>query len=356
MKSVAAAAVLISAAASAHLMPAQQGTLNIVDESIFEVVALPVSAFVGVDDDGDGRLSDAEVSAHEEQLTKAIGRGYRLFDADVAGTLELVLVRAEHDERSDDSAAGSTTVIAMLKTRFSAPPRQLRLETTLFGDGRQLTIKATRGAESEAAVLTPTRAAHAFFRSPLHVFGTSVATGVEHIVFGFDHLLFLLTIVVAVRGWKSWLAVLTGFTVAHSLTLTAALLGWVSVPTRVVEPAIAASIVLMAALNLRPSSTGTKHRVAIVFACGLLHGLGFASAMASMGLDGTHRVLGLLGFNVGIELGQAAFVTSVLGIGAMASRLVSQVAAPGGRRLLSALSVSACVVGAIWFVERVVAG
>ena len=59
-------------------MPAQQGTLNLVGESVFEVVALPVSAFVGVDDDGDGRLSDAEVSAHEEQLTKEISRGYRL--------------------------------------------------------------------------------------------------------------------------------------------------------------------------------------------------------------------------------------------------------------------------------------
>ncbi len=356
MKSVAAAALLISAAASAHLMPAQQGTLNLVGESVFEVVALPVSAFVGVDDDGDGRMSDAEVSAHEEQLTKEISRGYRLFDGDEAGTLALVLVRAEHDERSDDSTAGSTTVIAMLKTRFAAPPLQLRLETTLFGDGRQLTIKATRGAETEAAVLTPTRTAHAFFRPPLHVFGASVATGIEHIVFGFDHLLFLLTIVLAVRGWRSWLAVLTGFTVAHSLTLTAALLGWVSAPARVVEPAIAASIVLMAALNLRASSTGTNHRVGLVFACGLLHGLGFASAMASMGLDGAHRLLGVLGFNVGIELGQAAFVMSVLGVVALASRLVSHVSAPERRRLLSAVSMSAGVVGTIWFVERVVAG
>lgn len=356
MTALAAAAVLISAAASAHLMPAQQGTLNVVNESVFEVVALPVSAFEGVDDDGDGRLSDAEVSAHEPRLRQEVERGYQLFDGDRAGTLELVLVRAEHDERSDDSVAGSTTLIAMLKTRFEAPPRQLRLETTLFGAGRQLTIKATRGDETEAAVLAPSRTGHSFFRGPLDVFQASVATGVEHIAFGFDHLLFLLTIIVAVRGWRAWLSVLTSFTVAHSLTLTAALLGWLSVPARVVEPAIAASIVVLAALNLRTSSTRTTHRVAVVFACGLLHGLGFASALGSMGLDGTHRALTLLGFNVGIELGQLAFVMSVLGVGATARGLLRRVPRPGERALLAATSVPACVVGAVWFVERVVAG
>lgn len=352
MKSLVATALLISTAASAHLMPAQQGTLNVVHDAVFEVVAFPVSAFEGVDDDGDGRLSDAEVATHEQQLTQAVSRHYRLFDGDVAGALELVLVRAEHDERSDDSTAGSTTLIAMLKTRFASPPRHLRLETTLLGAGHQLTIKATRGAETEAAVLTPMKTTHAFFRAPLDVFRDSISTGVSHIVFGFDHLLFLLTIVVAVRGWRSWLSVLTGFTVAHSLTLTAALMGWGSVPGRFVEPAIAASIVMMAALNLRTSNTGAKHRVAIVFACGLLHGLGFASSMSNMGLDGAHRVLSLLGFNVGIELGQAAFVLAVLGLGA-----VARLGGDGlGRRLLPAMSVSACVIGAVWFVERIVTG
>jgi hypothetical protein len=152
-------------------MPARQGTLHLLDDAVFEVVALPASAFPGADDDGDGRLSDAEVSAHEASLRAALAGGYRLFDGDLPGTLELVLVRAEHDERSEASTAGAPGLVALLKTRFPAPPLALRLETSLLAadasGGRGLTVRATRAGEVETAVLTPDHPAHRFFRGPI---------------------------------------------------------------------------------------------------------------------------------------------------------------------------------------------
>ena len=113
-----------------------------------------------------------------------------------------------------------------------------------------------------------------------------------------------------------WLGVVTSFTIAHSLTLTLSTLGIFSIPATIVEPAIAASIVLMAALNLKygAGDRGAMGwgRIAIIFACGLIHGFGFASAIGSM-LSGTSSLIATLaGFNVGIEIGQFVFLAVVL--------------------------------------------
>jgi hydrogenase/urease accessory protein HupE len=338
-------------------MPVQQGTLNVVDDAVFEVVSLPASAFSGVDDDGDGRLSDAEVARHEASLRDVLSRRYRLFDGDAPGQLELVLVRAEQDERSADSTVGAPCLVALLKTRFPVAPRALRLETDLFGAERatqQLTVKVTRGGEVELAVLTPRLPTHRFFRGALLALGDAVLTGVEHILLGLDHLCFLLTLVVAATGWRAWLAMLTSFTIAHSLTLLLALSGLVQVPAWLVEPAIAASIVCMAVMNLRSGRQRSKPRVVLVFACGLLHGLGFASALSALGLHGTHRALELLGFNVGIELGQGAFVLVVLALGFVGARVTARWAQVARVPALgSVASVSALGLGAFWFVQRV---
>jgi hypothetical protein len=193
------AAVLLAMPALAHLMPVQQGTLNMLDDQVFEVVSLPASAFPGVDDDLDGRLSDAEVARHEAALREVLSQRYRLFDGEDAGVLELVLVRAEHDERAAESTVGAPCLVALLKTRFPAAPTHLRLETDLFGTdpaSGQLTIKATRQGEVEVAVLTPLRTTHRFFRPPLLALGDAMLAGVERLL----PLWVLLTLVVAAAG------------------------------------------------------------------------------------------------------------------------------------------------------------
>lgn len=149
--------------------------------------------------------------------------------------------------------------------------------------------------------------------------------GVEHILGGIDHLLFVLALLLIVRGGIRIVATVTAFTVAHSITLVAATLGWVHVPGPPVEATIALSIVFVAAevvhgLRGRPGLTARAPWV-VAFSFGLLHGFGFAGALAEVGLPQKAIPVALLMFNVGVELGQLLFVAVVLGLMAMARRL-----------------------------------
>jgi hydrogenase/urease accessory protein HupE len=360
--------LLCASRALAHLMPAQQGTLNIVGNAVFAALSIPLSALTGADDNGDGRLSQRELDAHVSDVQRQLGARFQFFNATQHGRLDLVMPMVEPDERDSTSLAGSTHVLVLMKSTFDVPPTALRVTTDLFGPAaneRQLTLKATRGADIEAVVLTPARSTHAFFRAPWAVLGDYVGLGVTHVLGGVDHLLFLLTIIVAAAGWRYWASVLTSFTIAHSITLTLSLLGVIRVPATVVEPLIAASIVVMALLNLRqrnaPAALGP--RVAIVFACGLLHGLGFASAMAAMGLHGAYRVVSLVGFNVGIELGQAMFLCAALLAGIAWRHVRSEWGRPFTMSTAAwappmafprSVSWVAAGLGALWFVQRLV--
>jgi hydrogenase/urease accessory protein HupE len=308
----------------AHLMPAQQGTLNVVGADVFTVLAVPVSAVPQADGDGDGRLSEAEVQTHAAMLRQAVSQRLVLRDGDAAlGRVLLLNPLSEPQahpvgrdatvDGGSSGGAGSRHFLVMMRTQFAQPPQGLTVTTDLFGTAEgegQLTLKASRGAEVEAVVLSPARPQHTLFQPLSQVVWSYVLTGIEHIVLGADHVLFLLTVMVAGWGWRYWGWVLTSFTLAHSLTLVAGLLGWVRVPAHVVEPLIAASIVWMALLNLwrlRPTRAvppRLSQQVLTVFACGLLHGLGFAASMEALGLHDRHLLASLLGFNVGIELGQ----------------------------------------------------
>lgn len=149
--------------------------------------------------------------------------------------------------------------------------------------------------------------------------------GVEHILGGIDHLLFVLALLLIVRGGKRIFLTVTAFTVAHSITLVAATLGWVHVPGPPVEAMIALSIVFVAAevvqgLRGRPGLTARAPWV-VAFSFGLLHGFGFAGALAEVGLPQKAIPVALLMFNVGVEVGQLIFVLFALGVGALLRRL-----------------------------------
>jgi len=140
--------------------------------------------------------------------------------------------------------------------------------------------------------------------------------GLEHILAGVDHLLFVLALMLIVNGWKRLIGTITAFTVAHSLTLAAASLGWVRVPGPPVEAVIALSIVFVATEIVhvrqgRPSLTAQRPWI-VAFTFGLLHGLGFAGALNAIGLPPNAIPLSLLFFNLGVELGQLVFVGTVL--------------------------------------------
>jgi hydrogenase/urease accessory protein HupE len=145
---------------------------------------------------------------------------------------------------------------------------------------------------------------------------TYTVLGIEHILLGFDHLLFVFALVMIVRGTRPLLLTITAFTVAHSLTLALATLGIVQVPGPPVEAVIALSIVFVASeiLLLRQGreSLTVKKPWLVAFSFGLLHGLGFAGALAEVGLPQNSIPLALLFFNVGVEIGQLLFIAAVL--------------------------------------------
>ncbi len=184
---------------------------------------------------------------------------------------------------------------------------------------------------------------------------TYVVIGIEHILLGFDHLLFVLALVMIVKSVRLLLITITAFTVAHSITLSLATLGFLHVPGPPVEAIIALSIVFVAGeiIHQRQGREGIASRRpwVVAFAFGLLHGLGFAGALAEVGLPENSIPLALLFFNIGVEIGQVLFIVVVLAIYKLLSKLVA------GRFDLARLApVQAYVIGGIasyWVFERV---
>jgi hypothetical protein len=183
------------------------------------------------------------------------------------------------------------------------------------------------------------------------VFARYVRLGVVHIAEGIDHLLFVLVLVLLVDRTRALVATITAFTLAHTLTLALAVLGIVAVPPAPVEAAIALSIILVAAEVARgPSdapSLARRRPWLIAFAFGLLHGLGFAGALREIGVPRDGVALALVGFNVGVELGQLGFVVLLLPVRALLRR------APVVVQRVPAYAVGTLAV--VWTLERVAA-
>jgi len=179
--------------------------------------------------------------------------------------------------------------------------------------------------------------------------------GVEHILGGVDHLLFVFALLLIVRGTRRIIATISAFTVAHSITLAAATLGWIRVPGPPVEAIISLSIVFVAAevvhgLQGKPGLTARAPWI-VAFSFGLLHGFGFAGALAEVGLPQSAIPVALLMFNVGVEIGQLIFVAAVLMAGALYSRI--WIRRPGWAMPVAAYAIGS--LAAFWTIERLAA-
>ncbi|WP_353474669.1 HupE/UreJ family protein [Salipiger sp. H15] len=190
------------------------------------------------------------------------------------------------------------------------------------------------------------------------VFASYVALGVTHILEGVDHLLFVFALLLLVRQPRRLLWAITAFTLAHSLTLAAATLGLLRLPSAPVEVVVALSIVFLAyELALPPERrdpVSERFPALVSFGFGLIHGLGFAGALREIGLPQSDIPLALLSFNIGVELGQLMFIALVLTIGYMARRM-APVLATHGARLSRLSSYGIGTIAAFWVIERIAA-
>jgi len=171
--------------------------------------------------------------------------------------------------------------------------------------------------------------------------------GFDHILSGWDHLLFVAALTLLVRRARTLLATISAFTLAHSATLAATVLGAVSLPPAPVEAVIALSVVLVCAECARPGDSLTRRRPwLIAFSFGLLHGLGFASGLLEIGVPASDLPLSLVSFNVGVELGQVAAIVAVLSVRGLWRHLRA------GARLERTVIYAMGSAAAFFFVER----
>jgi hypothetical protein len=315
---------------------------------------------IGLDADGNGEITWGELRArHGDIAAYALAR--LAVDADGAAC-----ALAPGEQLVDEHSDGAYTVLRFRAT-CPAAPVQLGLTYRLFADldpQHRGLLRLDAAGITRTAIFSPEAASQRFElreASGWTQFVDYLREGVWHIWIGFDHILFLLSLLLpAVLIWRAsrWqpvasfraatvdvLKIVTAFTVAHSITLSLATLGWVALPSRWVESAIAASVVLAALNNLRPLFQGRRWMVAFGF--GLIHGFGFASVLADLGLPQSALVLALLGFNVGVEVGQLAIVAVFLPLAYALRRT------PFYRRaVLFGGSLLIALLAAVWFCER----
>ena len=318
---------------------------------------------LGLDADGNGEITWGEVRArHGEIAAYALAR--LAVRADGAACT-IVPGSQQIDEHTD----GAYTVLPLAIRCAAKVPQQLALDYSLFADldpQHRGLLKLQALGSTRTAVLGPQAPTQSFELKAVDrwaQFTDYVREGVWHIWIGFDHILFLLSLLLpsvlvwqaAARRWEAVprfreafidvLKVVTAFTLAHSITLSLAALGAIELPSRWVESVIAASIVVAALNNVWPRVIGRLWMVAFGF--GLVHGFGFAAVLADLGLPRDALVLALVGFNVGVELGQIAIVLVFLPL-AFALRRTRFYR----RWVMGAGSIAIALLALVWLVER----
>jgi len=245
---------------------------------------------------GDARLAlDVGFSGRTERVTPVMSR---VTDNAMVQTWRLAATEPLAGQEVRINGLASTMTDALVRV--------------IFADGREWIERLTPGAPR--ATIPAGQGAWA-------VATTYLKLGGEHILVGIDHLLFVLALILIARNSRELIKAVTAFTVAHSITLAAAALGFVHVPPKPMEAAIALSIAFVALeiIRARDGASGIAARAPwiVAFAFGLLHGFGFAGALSEIGLPAGHIPMALLFFNVGVEIGQLLFVGMVLSLAAL---------------------------------------
>jgi hydrogenase/urease accessory protein HupE len=249
--------------------------------------------------------------------------------------------------------AGANDARATIELDFTCDASHGRLEiaedwSALLGEHyRTLGNLRTANGERQVSFEEPSRKVTIDVDRPVATgWFDFVKLGIEHIITGYDHLLFLVALLATARGFWSVVRIVSAFTLAHSVTLSIATLDILTIPARIIEPLIAASIVWVALENLLVAEPD-RRRWIWSFVFGLVHGFGFASALGELDLKGSAIVRALVGFNVGVEIGQLIFVALFLPALAVLKR------GRGASLTPRIASVAVAIVGSYWLGERI---
>ena len=302
---------------------------------------------------------------HDGTVTQAeFAQGRRPLEAAVASLVVIVADGKVAKDKSISSRLDENNNVEVRldfgATVFSSLEIQSKLIASLpFGHRQYLQVQNSAGEPvferllsaraDRATVRMPHTAASMAAFETVRSFANFLSLGVKHILTGYDHLLFLFGLLLVARGFFSSLGTITSFTIAHSITLAVATLHVVQIPSRIVEPLIAASIVFVGIENLLRGDIPTARRM-VAFGFGLIHGFGFASALreAGIGSGAGGIILPLFSFNLGVELGQIM-------VAALALPIIWKLRENPMfiTRWAPACSAAVVLLGSFWLVERV---
>ena len=306
-----------------------------------------------LDEDHDGIVTQAEFAQTRLQLETVAAR--QLFIAPDGKVAKAQSVHSRLDENNNVEV-----LLNFYAVGFSSLEIQSKIIASLpVGHRQYLQIRNTTGetvferllsaAADRATVQLPHTDASTVALVVVRSFTNFLCLGVKHILTGYDHLLFLFGLLLVARGFLSSLGIITSFTIAHSITLAVATLHVVQIPSRIVEPLIAASIVFVGIENLLRGDIPTARRM-VPFGFGLIHGFGFASALREAGIgSGTGGILlPLFSFNLGVELGQIMVAAAALPVIWKLRSNPMFIA-----RWAPACSAAVGLLGSFWFIQRV---
>ncbi len=362
---VLAAVLLLGCAAAAPMAQAHwadqaAAEVVVVGSTARMTLTVPTGLLAFADDNRDGRLSEEEIRAHREDLRRflderisVLGRYQRPGGASVQEVGILTVEPGSGTPAVGPARLAPTTHTTLaLKYTWRAPITALSIHYDLFVPNvSTASCLATilQDGQVRNVVFTPEHRETiiAFGRTPVwQATGGFVTLGIEHILTGYDHMLFLLSLLMLGGSLRQLIKIVTAFTVAHSVTLSLAVLNIVALPSRWVESAIALSIVYVASENVWRGSRSLRLRWLVTFGFGLVHGLGFASALQEMHLPRANVAASLVGFNVGVEIAQILVVTlAYLTLDVIRNRTW----APSFRQWVS---VATALVGVVWLVQR----
>jgi hydrogenase/urease accessory protein HupE len=306
-----------------------------------------------LDENHDGTVTQVEFGRSRWQLEGAIARAVVIAaDGKVAKAKS---IRSRLDEnnnvevRLDFDAVVFSSLEIQSKLIASLPLGHRQYLQVQDSAGETVFERLLSGSADRATVQMPQTNWRTSAVESVRSFANFLSLGVRHILTGYDHLLFLFGLLVVARGFVAALNIITSFTIAHSITLAVATLHLVQIPSRIVEPLIAASIVFVGVENLLRGDIPNARRM-VAFGFGLIHGFGFASALREAGIgSGTGGiVLPLFSFNLGVELGQIMVAAVALPIIWKLRENAMFVA-----RWAPACSAVVVLLGSFWFVERV---
>ena len=332
--------------ANAHWADMAAMDLTMIGNKASAQLTIPTKFLTEFDKDKNGKLSKAEIDSSSKDIEVFLNKNIILKSDGEPGILS---VSSSESSNINITVSGKQSSLN-LNWLWENPGKMYKLSYNLFPKeavNAHCLVSANIDGNFQTFNFSPQNTEiYLKEMSTLESIKQFILLGIEHIVTGYDHILFLIALLLAGGGFKYLLKIVTAFTIAHSITLSLAALNIVNASPRIVESCIAASIVYVASENLWRKKD--EAHWGLVFAFGLIHGLGFASVLSEMDLPKTNLVQTLISFNLGIELGQLVIVT----IAWFIINKIRQSQENAYKNLKMFGSILIILIASFWFIQR----